>query len=119
MTGENWIEVIHWQNPVPRDQSGNGTRWFELALPQPVVTAYVKLDIESFTGTSQFFLDEVEILAFDQEAVREIEVFQCNLFEAEGPIAVDVLIVGGGTGGIPAAYQAAGAGFKVLVEPAH
>ena len=118
--GENWIEVIHWQNPVPRDQQGNGTRWFELALPQPVVTAYVKLDIESFTGTSQFFLDEVEILAFDQEAVREIEVFQGNLFEAEGPIAVDVLIVGGGTGGIPAAYQAAGAGFKVLVvEPAH
>lgn len=118
--GEQWVEVVQWQNPVPREQQPNGTTWLEISFPDPVETAYVRLDIESFTGTSQFFLDEVEVLGLDQQLAREIEIFRGNLFDAEEPVTVDVLIAGGGTGGTAAAYQAAGAGFKVLVvEPAN
>jgi len=118
--GQNWVEVMRWSTPVPRDEQENGSRWFKIQLPRPVEAAHVRLDFESGPGTSLFFLDEIEILGPDYAALAAAEAFEGDLFGSEIPVAVDVLIAGGGTGGTAAAYQAAKAGLKVLVvEPTH
>ncbi|HHX01968.1 MAG TPA: FAD-dependent oxidoreductase [Firmicutes bacterium] len=118
--GEDWTEVMQWRTPIARNEQENGSRWFKIPLPFPVEAAFVRLDFESLPGTSLFFLDEIEILGPNFNAPRDTETIDGELFGSDVPIAVDVLVAGGGTGGTSAAYQAARAGFTVLViEPTH
>ncbi|HHX01966.1 MAG TPA: discoidin domain-containing protein [Firmicutes bacterium] len=60
--GEEWAEVVKWNNPLSRDEHPTGIRWVEIALPNPVKGQFIQVFFTSHTGTSLIFVDEIEVL---------------------------------------------------------